>query len=650
MAITINNNLYPPIFYQSYMPAFIYTSSCKIYFSISQFNSIQELHETFPVQAIVQNQKSNQFALNKTKYPSGIKLSKINIDENREGADKYYIQISNSDIQGGFNINEYYKIQLRFTGAAAATPPSSGAGIDGWLSDNVNYFSEWSQVMLIYGISEPILSLKGFNTRGVTYFTSYEVPIVGKIVFSNESDKEILKSYHIYLYNQNKQLIEDSGQIYGNMYQSINQINYNLKYNLEVATPYILCIQITTKNLYTWSTPQSYNFIIKDNAQPTLDIDVQLSANNDLGYIRVFMQNKYFPQDTNRYTYTNGTTVIGKSLYLTLASLDSEENSDAEVYIQNENNGQGEQEQEEKKDYNAGDFKSALYVPLDDNEDTDTDESMILYNQQNMYHDMSKGSKFIVYRSSSKNNFTEWQHVDTITIKETDVSNITWYDYTVEPGIWYKYYIVKCLNTGIRVSSIKLQDKIMVVPDDVFLNANGKQLRIKYDPRVENFQMKVSQTLIETIGSKYPYIRRNGNIGYKTFSLSGTITAFMDLEQNLLQASKNQVYGESADLYEQYNKDNNITLYNDYIYERQFRKKVMDFLYSNDVKLFRSLTEGNILVKLMDISFTPNITLGRMIYSFSCTAYEIGDCTFSNYQKYNIALGKYDYSNQREGE
>ena len=190
----------------------------------------------------------------------------------------------------------------------------------------------------------------------------------------------------------------------------------------------------------------------------------------------------------------------------------------------------------------------------------------------------------------------------------------------------------------------------MVVPDDVFLNANGKQLRIKYDPRVENFQMKVSQTLIETIGSKYPYIRRNGNIGYKTFSLSGTITAFMDLEQNLLQASKNQVYGESADLYEQYNKDKNIKLYNDYIYERQFRKKVMDFLYSNDVKLFRSLTEGNILVKLMDISFTPNITLGRMIYSFSCTAYEIGDCTFSNYQKYNIALGKYDYSNQREGE
>jgi len=44
-------------------------------------------------------------------------------------------------------------------------------------------------------------------------------------------------------------------------------------------------------------------------------------------------------------------------------------------------------------------------------------------------------------------------------------------------------------------------------------------------------------------------------------------------------------------------------------------------LYKNNVKLFRSATEGNILVKLMDISFTPNITLHRHIYSFSCTAY-----------------------------
>jgi hypothetical protein len=45
-----------------------------------------------------------------------------------------------------------------------------------------------------------------------------------------------------------------------------------------------------------------------------------------------------------------------------------------------------------------------------------------------------------------------------------------------------------------------------------------------------------------------------------------------------------------------------ITEYNDYIYEREFRKKVYDFLYKHNVKLFRSTTEGNILIKLILIN------------------------------------------------
>ena len=36
------------------------------------------------------------------------------------------------------------------------------------------------------------------------------------------------------------------------------------------------------------------------------------------------------------------------------------------------------------------------------------------------------------------------------------------------------------------------------------------------------------------------------------------------------------------------------------------------------------------LVKLSDISLTPNISLGRKIYSFSCTVYEIADSNDMN--------------------
>jgi len=81
-----------------------------------------------------------------------------------------------------------------------------------------------------------------------------------------------------------------------------------------------------------------------------------------------------------------------------------------------------------------------------------------------------------------------------------------------------------------------------------------------------------------------------------------------------------ELYNESKNLYSNYNINNNVLQYDDYVYEREFRKKVSDFLYENNIKLFRSLTEGNILVKLQNIAFQPIDSLGRRLYSFSATA------------------------------
>ena len=75
---------------------------------------------------------------------------------------------------------------------------------------------------------------------------------------------------------------------------------------------------------------------------------------------------------------------------------------------------------------------------------------------------------------------------------------------------------------------------------------------------------------------------------------------------------------------------------------KQLAKEVLEFLTANDVKLFRSPAEGNILVRLVDVNFTPEQTLGRMIYSFSATAHEIDDINFNNFEKYGIQkVGEY---------
>ena len=63
---------------------------------------------------------------------------------------------------------------------------------------------------------------------------------------------------------------------------------------------------------------------------------------------------------------------------------------------------------------------------------------------------------------------------------------------------------------------------------------------------------------------------------------------------------------------------NDTNIYN----ERRFKLEVLKWLNNGEKKYFRSPTEGNYIVRLMNISLTPIDSLGRMLHSFSAQAYE----------------------------
>lgn len=259
------------------------------------------------------------------------------------------------------------------------------------------------------------------------------------------------------------------------------------------------------------------------------------------------------------------------------------------------------------------------------------------------------GMNLIIRRSSSKDNFNIWEDVYTFLAKSTEVINLIWYDMTIESGVWYKYSLQQRNLQGFRSNLIIYETPVMCVFQDIFLTTAENQLKIRFNPQVNNYSHVVAESLTQTIGSKYPFIRRNGNVNYRTFSLSGTITHFMDARQNSMHASPLDLYGTNEfggkSKYDQYNNRHNINVYNNSIYERDFREKVIDFLYKNDVKLYKSSTQGNMLVKLMNISFTPNNTLSRHIYDFTCTVQQIDEFTVDNCDKYNIQ-NKGQYSNE----
>lgn len=77
--------------------------------------------------------------------------------------------------------------------------------------------------------------------------------------------------------------------------------------------------------------------------------------------------------------------------------------------------------------------------------------------------------------------------------------------------------------------------------------------------------------------------------------------------------------------------------------ERAFREKVEEFLNDFNYKLFKSPTEGNIVIGLLNISLTPNNTVGRMLYSFFATAYEVLENTIENLNEVNIIdIGEFE--------
>lgn len=244
-----------------------------------------------------------------------------------------------------------------------------------------------------------------------------------------------------------------------------------------------------------------------------------------------------------------------------------------------------------------------------------------------------------IRRASAKDNFTYWEDIKIFTLKDELINNAAIvYDYTIESGVWYKYGVQSITTTGERGVLVEMKQPIQRIFNfSYLLGQNDQQLKLNFDNTMGSFKHQIAESKIETIGSKYPFIARNAVMGYCTFPINGLISFWMDENKTFLQNGKLDIYGykDIVDKYEQYNLDRNI-LQRDFTFERDFRQMVLDFLLDGKPKLFKSPTEGNIIVRLMDVNCTPNQSLDRLIYSFTSNANEIDDDTMSNYLKYGF--------------
>lgn len=242
---------------------------------------------------------------------------------------------------------------------------------------------------------------------------------------------------------------------------------------------------------------------------------------------------------------------------------------------------------------------------------------------------------FLVSRASSKNGYI-WEEFKRFDIQSLIPEKWGAVDCTVEQGVTYMYSLQQYNEHGVYSDRI-ISNEVFSDFEDSFLYDGEKQLKIRFNPKVTSFKNTIPETKVDTIGSQHPYIIRNGNVNYKDFPISGLISHKMDDTFMFIDEMELNPLGLTLD---HHLTSDNITM------ERLFKLKVLEWLTNGKPKLFRSPSEGNYIVRLMNVSLSPIDTLGRMLHSFNSTAYEIAKYTTENLNYYNLIDTNEDFTTQ----
>lgn len=216
-----------------------------------------------------------------------------------------------------------------------------------------------------------------------------------------------------------------------------------------------------------------------------------------------------------------------------------------------------------------------------------------------------------------------------------------WKDFTIAQGRKYKYFLQAYNEKGIYSNKMAMTPNQFLEADfeDIFLFDGKKQLKIKFNPKVGSFKDNLLESKVNTLGGRYPYIFRNGKTKYKEFPVSGLISLLTDSNklflENITFMNMDKREKKKSLNKEDFNQSHDLTAVN-FKNEREFKLQVLEWLNNGYPKLFRSPAEGNYIIKLSNVSLSPNETLGRMLHGFSATAYEIAGNKISDLNNFNF--------------
>ena len=346
--------------------------------------------------------------------------------------------------------------------------------------------------------------------------------------------------------------------------------------------------------------------------------------------------------------------------------------------------------------------------------------------EQNNSVTVFDGGKYMLLRTSSKSHFKVYDELFVLDVPAQEAATVITYkfiDSTCESGTWYEYCLQRAdeaytkngyVGTGTLYDPAKqdyinyknnpssyqwndgsqygqsvmkypsgsaapaIQQPILPEFQELYLTNSDGHYYISFNEQITSYRHNMQESVVETLGSQYPFTFRNGRVNYRTVQINGTIS-YSDNDEIIIRAcssvptdnpdfANNNLFTEEVQgfmnkksiwAYDPYIKDpeeeenaNALgyvdTLYNQYYMtynipdsrnttlEREFRKHVISFLQSGRVFLLKTAAEGNLLVRLTEFSYSPKVELDNLVYDFSCTATEVASTSIDNLQKYDI--------------
>ena len=224
----------------------------------------------------------------------------------------------------------------------------------------------------------------------------------------------------------------------------------------------------------------------------------------------------------------------------------------------------------------------------------------------------------------AENDPNGWEELYYFSLQSEKPDRLLFTDYTVAQGVKYVYGLQQ-YNQNKVYSDRMLSNSIVADFEDLFLYDGQRQLKVKFNPKVSTFKPNVVESKVNTLGSKHPFIMRNGDVDYKEFAISGLISYQMDDVELFYPKSNLGLEAATHNLVTE-----NIKA------EREFKLEVLEWLNNGKDKLFRSPTEGNYIVRLMNVTMSPTDTLGRMLHTFNCSAYEVDEYNYESLRNHGL--------------